>query len=98
MSPPCQFFSSAHTIEGKDDDKNTATFMIIEQLLKVVRPRVATLEETSGLIDQGKHNEWFCSMIKSFTDMGYNVTWGLLQGLEYGVPSRRKRLWVIASW
>jgi DNA (cytosine-5)-methyltransferase 1 len=49
LSPPCQVFSFAHTVDGKDDEMNTATFFAVVELVKRTRPRVVTLENTSGL-------------------------------------------------
>ena len=49
MSPPCQTWSAAHTIPGKDDDKNSSALFSIDWLLKQCRPRVSTLEQVPGL-------------------------------------------------
>src|SRR5690606_21777597 len=49
LSPPCQTFSPAHTIEGRNDDANEAALFAIGSCLDLVRPRFATLEETFGI-------------------------------------------------
>ena len=49
LSPPCQTFSQAHTIAGKNDDSNSAAFFVIDKLLEKCHPRVVTLENVPGL-------------------------------------------------
>ena len=49
LSPPCQTFSPAHTIAGKNDDSNSAAFFVIDKLLEKCHPRVVTLENVPGL-------------------------------------------------
>lgn len=49
ISPPCQAWSLAHTVAGKDDDANSATLFSVKELLLKSRPRVATMEQVCGL-------------------------------------------------
>ncbi|KAL4995836.1 S-adenosyl-L-methionine-dependent methyltransferase [Aspergillus recurvatus] len=94
-SPPCQTFSPAHTIEGPNDDANSACIFSCGDLIRAAKPRVHTIEETSGLLD--RHKETFCGVIRDFIETGYSVRWGLLNCMEYGVPQTRRRLIIIAS-
>jgi len=96
LSPPCQFFSDAHTIQGKDDDMNTASLFAIFNLLQKTKPRVATLEQTSGLIR--RHPIFFNAVINMFTSRGFSVRWRVMNCADLGLPQRRMRLFIIASW
>ena len=96
LSPPCQFFSDAHTIQGKDDDMNTASLFAIFNLLQKTKPRVVTLEQTSGLIR--RHPLFFNAVINMFTSKGFSVRWRVRNCADYGLPQRRMRLFIIASW
>jgi len=49
MSPPCQFFSAAHTVPGENDEANSSAILSIDRLLEKVHPRIATLEQVPGL-------------------------------------------------
>jgi hypothetical protein len=50
LSPPCQTWSQAHTNPGRNDDANSAALFSVYELLKAHRPRIATLEQVTGLI------------------------------------------------
>ena len=96
LSPPCQFFSDAHTIQGKDDDMNTASLFAIFNLLEKAKPRIVTLEQTSGLIR--RHPIFFNAVINMFTSRGFSVRWKVMNCADFGLPQRRTRLFVMASW
>ncbi|KAL2811785.1 S-adenosyl-L-methionine-dependent methyltransferase [Aspergillus granulosus] len=94
-SPPCQTFSPAHTIESANDDANSACIFSCGNLIRKAKPRVHTMEETSGLYE--RHRDTFYRVIHDFIELGYSVRWALLNCMEYGVPQSRKRLIIIAS-
>lgn len=96
LSPPCQFFSNAHTIAGTDDEMNTATLFSVAKLLEKARPRVVTLEQTAGLLR--RHALFFNALVLMFTELGFSIRWRLLQCADYGLPQHRLRLFMIASW
>jgi len=50
LSPPCQPWSMAHSVEGKDDEVNTASLFAVKDLLVKCRPRIMTMEQVPGLI------------------------------------------------
>ena len=96
LSPPCQFFSDAHTVQGKDDDMNTASLFAIFNLLEKAKPRIVTLEQTSGLIR--RHPIFFNAVINMFTSRGFSIRWKVMNCADFGLPQRRTRLFVMASW
>ena len=98
LSPPCKTFSPAHTQPGPNDERNEATFLAVEELLKKTRPRIVTLEETFGLTRTLENLEWFNAMIQMFTKLGFSVRWKVFNMLDFGLPQPRKRLFLFASW
>lgn len=94
-SPPCQTFSPAHTMAGRNDDANSACIFSCSNLIRTAKPRVHTMEETSGLWN--RHTATFNRVILDFVEMGYSVRWGILFCADYGVPQLRKRLVIMAS-
>lgn len=97
ISPPCQTFSPIHVHTGKDDEKNSSALFAVGELLKKTKPRIVTLENTFGLM-QNRWKDWLNSMIRVFTALGFGVRWTVLNLAEYGLPQARKRLIIIASW
>ncbi|KAI4179344.1 MAG: hypothetical protein LQ346_007216, partial [Caloplaca aetnensis] len=55
LSPPCQFFSDAHTVAGKDDEMNTASLFAVGEIINKSKPRVVTLEQTFGIVLRARH-------------------------------------------
>lgn len=96
LSPPCQYFSDAHTVSGKDDDMNVASLFAVFELLYQAKPRVVTLEQTSGLLR--RHILYFNAVILMFTARGFSIRWRVIDCANYGVPQKRSRLIMIASW
>ncbi|KAH7014347.1 S-adenosyl-L-methionine-dependent methyltransferase [Microdochium trichocladiopsis] len=96
LSPPCQFFSPAHTKPGQNDDMNTAALFACSDLVNKIRPRIFTLEQTFG-ITHGGHEMYMASLIRGFTEHGYSIRWGVVQLLGWGTCAQRRRLIIIGS-
>ena len=77
LSPPCQYFSPAHTVNGVDDEMNTASLYAVLEVVKVVKPRVVTLEQTFGIL--GARCRWyFSSVIHMFALLRFSVRWAIV--------------------
>ena len=96
LSPPCQFFSGAHTVAGKDDDMNVASLFAVSELLRKTKSRIVTLEQTSGLAT--RHPLFLNALIEMFTSKGFSIRWRIVNLKIYGLPQNRSRLIMIASW
>ncbi|KAK4155139.1 S-adenosyl-L-methionine-dependent methyltransferase [Chaetomidium leptoderma] len=96
LSPPCQFWSPAHTVAGKNDDNNIAVLFSCRGLVEKFRPRIFTVEQTFGILSP-KFTEFFNTFIHGFTEFGYSVRWKVLPLANYGVPQLRRRLIMIGS-
>ena len=46
--PPCPIFSPAYACFGRNDESSEAPLLATEELLKKIRPRIMTLEDTFG--------------------------------------------------
>ncbi|EKD14577.1 uncharacterized protein L3040_000099 [Drepanopeziza brunnea f. sp. 'multigermtubi'] len=96
LSPPCQFFSPAHTIEGTDDEMNTASLFAVQEVIEVARARIVTLEQTFG-IACSRFRFYFNALIQMFTTHDFSVRWAIVPLAQWGLPQRRQRLIIIAS-
>ena len=60
LSPPCQFYSPAHTVNGPDDERNRDALFTCGKLVEAFRPRIFTLEQTFGIM-QKRHIKYMNS-------------------------------------
>jgi DNA (cytosine-5)-methyltransferase 1 len=77
LSPPCQFFSPAHTINGVDDEMNTASLFAVQAVIEVTRPRIVTLEQTFG-ITHPRFRFYFNALIQMFTSHDFSIRWAVV--------------------
>jgi DNA (cytosine-5)-methyltransferase 1 len=92
---PCVFFSPAHTVQGKDDDKNDALILATGNHLRYWEPLVHTQEQTSGILSH--HPDWFFTIVSDIVKERYNIRWKVCRFEEYGLPALRKRLIIFAA-
>ncbi len=96
LSPPCQVWSPAHTIPGRNDDANIAILFSCQELVKKLRPRVFTLEQTFGILHK-RFAAYFNSMVQGFTNLNYSIRWKIVALSTWGLAAARKRLIVVGS-
>lgn len=96
LSPPCQFWSPAHTVPGKHDEQNIAALMSCHRLVHKFRPRLFTLEQTFGILDP-RFEYYFNALLLGFAQHGYSARWRVLRLENWGLPSPRKRLVMLGA-
>jgi DNA (cytosine-5)-methyltransferase 1 len=93
--PPCQGFS----IMGKrdfDDNRNNLVSQF-HRLVIELNPRYFVMENVPGMA-AGEYKNWLLELIDKFEDSGYHVEKGILNAADFGVPQKRKRLFIIGSF
>ena len=96
LSPPCQSFSPANT-RGSDasrEERQAPLFSVLQHL-ETIKPRIATMEETTGLEDRWK--EFLDAALNIFISVGYSVEWRVEELWKHGIPQRRKRLLITSA-
>ena len=90
---PCQAFSIAGRRGGFDDARGTL-FFEIARIAAVKRPHYLFLENVPGLLshDSGRT---FATILSALDELGYDVTWQVLNSKDFGVPQSRKRVFII---
>lgn len=96
LSPPCQYWSPAHTTPGAGDEANIAILFACHELVKVFRPRIFTVEQTYGIL-HSRFEYYFNALIHGFTRYGYSVRWRVANLLQWGAASQRQRLIIFGS-
>lgn len=90
--PPCQSFSSL-TAKYKRKDSRDELINEFARLVREIKPRTIMMENVPGLALKGSH--LFNPVIQEFKDLGYFISYRVLEVADYGVPQRRRRLVVL---
>lgn len=99
---PCQAFSAAGSRRGFLDTRGTL-FFDVERILKEKKPQGFLLENVEGLVnhdqdDKSKpYGRTLETILKHLEDLGYHVTWRVLNAADFGVPQNRKRIYIIGN-
>ncbi|GAO15965.1 hypothetical protein UVI_02055450 [Ustilaginoidea virens] len=96
LSPPCQYFSPAHTRPSQSDEQNIDALTCCSALINNLRPRLVTVEQTFGLTFR-RHREYLNSLIGDLTSFGFSVRWKVVDLRLWGSVQSRKRLIIIAA-
>jgi len=106
FSPDCKHFSKAKG--GKPVDKKIRGLAwIVIRWAKAVKPRVICLENVQEFQEWGpllednmpcreRRGLTFRRWVKQLENLGYQVEWRELRACDYGVPTMRKRLFLVA--
>ena len=92
---PCQPFSAAGRKKGFDDTRGTLFFDILK-ILKEKNPDVVFLENVKNLKYHDKRKT-LKIMLKNLEDLGYKISWRILNGKDFGCPTNRERTIIIGS-
>ena len=92
--PPCQPFSVGGLRRAEDDPRDMFPQFI--RVLQEVRPAAFIAENVPGLATKSRL-EYLASIIAKFEALGYAVSWRVLLAADYGIPQKRKRLFIVGS-
>ena len=92
--PPCQGFS----VMGKREITDTRNNLIFEfyRLITVLNPRYFVMENVPGIANKNNF-PLLSTLISKFEAAGYSVEKHILNAVDFGVPQKRKRLFLIGS-
>jgi DNA (cytosine-5)-methyltransferase 1 len=91
---PCQAFSIIGKKEGFANETCGTLFFDIERILSVKRPPAFMLENVRNLTAHDNGNT-FKTIKKHLEALGYNVYAKVLNALDYGVPQKRERIFIV---
>jgi DNA (cytosine-5)-methyltransferase 1 len=93
---PCQSFSVAGKRGGLNDPRGQLMLSFLDLAAKL-HPRYVLWENVPGALSSGQpKGSDFGSFIQGLVERGYGVAWRILDAQHFGVPQRRKRLFVCA--
>jgi DNA (cytosine-5)-methyltransferase 1 len=91
--PPCQSWSEAGAARGIKDQRGKL-FWEYMRILEARKPLFFFAENVSGILFD-RHRKAFDSILNGFIKLGYNVSFGLLNANDYGVPQDRERVIIV---
>jgi DNA (cytosine-5)-methyltransferase 1 len=91
---PCQSFSIAGKRKGSKDDTRGTLFFEIARIAAVKKPKYLLLENVPGLLshDSGRT---FAAILSALDELGYDVTWQVINSADHNVAQSRKRVFII---
>jgi DNA (cytosine-5)-methyltransferase 1 len=96
--PPCVAFSkSGFHLEYKRDGRDPRAGLLGDYLrfLEALRPKAYLLENVFGLAYRNQSAAFFDSLLAGIRELGYSITYEILNTADYGVPQNRQRLFMV---
>ncbi|WP_427050398.1 DNA cytosine methyltransferase [Paenibacillus sp. TC-CSREp1] len=91
--PPCQDYSVAGTGAGEKGERGKLVWTYLDIIARK-QPKAFVFENVKGLITK-KNWHTFDALIASFAEIGYNVSWRLINAWDYGVAQKRERVFIV---
>jgi DNA (cytosine-5)-methyltransferase 1 len=92
---PCQDLSIAGLRKGLAGERSGLFHQII-RLVDELEPKFVILENVSGLLSSQSGRDMGI-VITALVERGYGVCWRVLDSQNFGVPQRRRRVFIVAS-
>lgn len=97
---PCQDYSVARSLsneQGIEGKKGVLFWQIRDTLIEKNTPFVL-LENVDRLLKSpaSKRGRDFAVMLKTLDDLGYNLIWRVINAANYGMPQKRRRVFIFA--
>jgi DNA (cytosine-5)-methyltransferase 1 len=91
--PPCQDYSVAGAGKGAEGERGKLVFRYLE-IIEAKKPKAFVFENVKGLIGK-KHRHTFDALLTKFSEIGYELSWQLINAWDYGVAQKRERVFIV---
>ncbi len=93
---PCQPFSIIGQGKGFEDTRGTL-FFDIARILKAKKPKAFVLENVKRLVGH-RQGKTLKKILEVLNDLGYTVSYRVLNALDYGLPQKRERVFLVGFY
>lgn len=90
---PCQSFSIAGLRGGLGDDRGNLALTYCRILAKF-RPQWFVWENVPGVLSSHGGRDFGC-IVGAMAELGYRLAWRILDAQHFGVPQRRRRVFIV---
>jgi len=97
---PCQDISVAKCDRKGLEGERSGLFFEFTRILRLRRPRWAVIENVPGLLTSPKGNigRDMAAVLAEMGECGYGVAWRVLDSRYFGVPQRRRRIFLVGHF
>ena len=92
---PCQDLSIAGKRAGFAGKRSSLAFTFLD-LVEQRRPKWIVLENVPGLLNSNDGRD-FARLQREVDELGYGMAWRVLDARFFGIPQRRRRVFLVAS-
>jgi DNA (cytosine-5)-methyltransferase 1 len=90
--PPCQPFSTGGLRKGRQDARDMLPAFL--EVVRLLEPEVVFMENVPGLLVKSRIN-YLHEILDKISALGFHVSAKLLNAADYGVPQKRRRLFIV---
>jgi len=90
--PPCQPFSTGGKGLAANDRRDCIPHFV--RAVALIAPQAFLMENVPGLV-QRSHLPYFQRVLHEMETLGYSVNWKVLNAADFGVPQKRRRLFIV---
>ncbi|MGG4217565.1 DNA cytosine methyltransferase [Paenibacillus jamilae] len=91
--PPCQDYSVAGSGAGEEGERGKLVWTYLS-IIERKQPKAFVFENVKGL-SYKKHRHTLDVLLQRFDEIGYSVSWKLINAWDYGVAQKRERVFIV---
>ena len=96
---PCQDFSRSGLKKGGTKGSGTRSSLLFETIRIIeemkIRPKIVLWENVKGVLDKNMRASFF-HYLKEMERLGYENKYEILNAIEFGIPQKRERIFVVS--
>ena len=90
---PCQAFSISGKQRGFEDSRGTL-FFDVARIARYHKPKIIFLENVKNFATHDNGNT-LKVVVTTLEELGYNVYYKVLNSVDYGIPQKRERIYIV---
>lgn len=93
---PCQGFSSSNRRTNNRNNSENWLYKEFVRILRILKPEWVVFENVTGIVEM-ESGVFFNEIITDFESAGYTTSYKILNAIDFGVPQKRSRLFLVGS-
>lgn len=93
---PCQGFSSSNRRTNNRKNADNWLYKEFIRIIHVAKPDWVVFENVTGIIEM-ESGKFFKDIVADFESVGYTCSYKILNAVDFGVPQKRVRLFLVGS-